>query len=81
MKAKITSKRQTAIPARAPDAMGPAGAGNGFELRESLSGFPPRPMPVDSARLAPLRGKIRRDRGPFDLRAFRRQRHEPALRD
>lgn len=80
MKAKTTSKLRAAVPARTPDTMG-MGPGNGFELRESLSGFPPRPMRVDSARLAPLRGKIRRDRGPFDLRAFRRQRHEPALRD
>ena len=39
------------------------------------------PRRIDPASLAPLRGKIRSDRPPFDIRTFRERPYDPALRD
>ena len=36
---------------------------------------------VERARLAPLRGKLRRGQGSFDLAVFRAKPHARALRD
>ena len=50
--------------------------------RPSQPAGPLEPTPrIDFASLAPLRDKIRRDPGPFDLKEFRNQPHDPALRD
>ena len=42
-----------------------------LEHQETPDGFLLRPRRIDLASLAPLRDKIRRDPGPFDLEEFR----------
>ncbi len=76
----ITSKRQVTFPARVLNALG-VRPGDQLELEEGPDGFTLRPRRINPARLAPLRGKIRRDGGPFDLESLRDQPHDPALRD
>lgn len=76
----ITSKRQVTFPARVLNALG-VQPGDQLELQEGPDGFTLRPRRINPSRLAPLRGKIRRDGGPFDLESFRGQPHDPALRD
>lgn len=76
----ITSKRQVTFPARVLNALG-VRPGDQLELEEGPGGFTLRPRRINPDRLAPLRGKIRRDGGPFDLESFRDQPHDPALRD
>ena len=77
---KITSKRQVTFPARALDALG-VGPGDRLELVEGSDGFRLRPYRVHRERLAPLRGKLKKGLGPFDLEQFRSQGYDPALRD
>ncbi len=77
---KITSKRQVTFPARVLDALG-VGPGDRLELVESSDGFRLRPRRIHRERLAPLRDKLKKGRGPFDIETFRSQRHDPALRD
>ena len=76
MLVKVTSKRQVTFPARVG-----VQPGDRLRLEEGPDGFVLRPQTIDPARLAPLRDKLRRGRGSFDLTAFREQRHDPALRD
>ena len=84
MLVKVTSKRQVTFPARVLErvleAMG-VQPGDRLRLEEGPDGFVLRPQTIDPARLAPLRDKLRRGRGSFNLTAFREQRHDPALRD
>ena len=80
MLVKITSKRQVTFPARVLDALG-LKPGDRLRLEESPNGFVLHPQRIDPDRLAPLRNKLRRGRGSFDLQSFRGQRHDPALRD
>ena len=77
---KITAKRQVTFPARVLEALG-VKAGDRIELEEGPDGFVLRARHVDRARLAPLRGKLRRGKGTFDLDAFRNKPHDRALRD
>ena len=77
---KITTKRQVTFPARVLEALG-VKPGDRLELQESPNGFLLRARSLDPSCLAPLRGKLRRGRGQFDLETFRNQRHERALRD
>lgn len=77
---KVTSKRQVTFPARVLDVLG-VKPGDRILLEETPAGFVLCPRRVNTAQLAPLRHKIRRDRGPFDLHAFRKQVHDPSLRD
>ena len=77
---KITSKRQVTFPARVLDALG-VGPGDRLELIEGSDGFRLRPQRIHRERLAPLRGKLERERGPFDLESFRSQVYDPTLRD
>jgi AbrB family looped-hinge helix DNA binding protein len=77
---KITAKRQVTFPARVLDALG-VQPGDRLELHESPEGFFLRPQRIGRTRLAPLRGKLRKGRGTFDVESFRGQRHDPALRD
>jgi AbrB family looped-hinge helix DNA binding protein len=77
---KITAKRQVTFPAHVLDALG-VKPGDQMELQESESGFVLRPRHVDTSRLAPLRGKLSRGVGSFDIHAFRNKRHDPSLRD
>ena len=77
---KITSKRQVTFPARVLDELG-VGPGDRLELIEGSDGFRLRPQRIHRERLAPLRRKLERGRGPFDLESFRSQGHDPSLRD
>jgi AbrB family looped-hinge helix DNA binding protein len=80
MLVKITAKRQVTFPAQVLDALG-VKPGDQLELLESPEGFLLRPRRIDPARLAPLRGALRRGQGSFDLEAFREEIHDPTLRD
>lgn len=77
---KITAKRQVTFPARVLDALG-VKPGDRIELEEGPGGFVLRARQVDRARLAPLRDKLRRGKGAFDLEVFRNTPHDRALRD
>jgi AbrB family looped-hinge helix DNA binding protein len=80
MLVKITSKRQVTFPARVLEVLG-VKPGDRLELQERPEGFLLRPRRIDAARLAPLREKLRRGQGTFDLKTFRERPYEPALRD
>ena len=77
---KITSKRQVTFPARVLDALG-VGPGDQLELNEGPDGFILRARRIDYSRLGTLRSKIPLGHPPFDLAKFRRESHDPALRD
>lgn len=77
---KITAKRQVTFPARVLDALG-VKPGDRLDLEKGPDGFVLRARAVDLTRLAPLRGKLRRGKGTFDLEAFRGKPHDRALRD
>jgi AbrB family looped-hinge helix DNA binding protein len=77
---KITAKRQVTFPARVLEALG-VKPGDRLELEEHPDGYVLRARHIDRTRLAPLRGKLRRGKGTFDLETFRSQRHDRALRD
>lgn len=77
---KITAKRQVTFPARVLEALG-VKPGDRLELEEGPDGFILRARQVDRTRLAPLRDKLRRGKGTFDLEAFRSKSHDRALRD
>lgn len=77
---KITAKRQVTFPARVLEALG-VGPGDRLEIEEGPAGFVLRARAIDHERLAPLRGKLRRGRGTFDLAAFRDKRLDRSLRD
>ncbi len=80
MLVKITAKRQVTFPARVLDDLG-VKPGDRLELRESSAGYILSPRRIDASRLAPLRGKLRRGKGSFNLKKFRREANERALRD
>ena len=50
-------------------------------LEEGPDGFVLRARHIERARLATLRGKLRRGKGSFDLEAFRDKPHARTLRD
>ena len=77
---KITAKRQVTFPARVLEALG-VKPGDLIELEEGPDGFVLRTRHIDRARLAPLRGKLRRGKGSFDLETFRNKPHDRTLRD
>ena len=77
---KITSKRQITLPARVLDAMG-VKPGDQLELTESPDGYLIRPKRIDYSRLGPLKDKIPSGHPPFDIRKFREQTYDLALRD
>ena len=80
MLVKVTSKRQVTFPARVLDALG-AKPGDRLLLEETAEGFLLCPRRIDAGRLAPLRKKLRRGQGSFDVRTFREEPHDPSLRD
>lgn len=77
---KITAKRQITFPARVLEALG-VKPGDRIELKEGPDGFVLRARHIDRARLAPLRCKLRRGKGSFDLEAFRNKSRVRSLRD
>src|SRR3989304_5022566 len=77
---KITAKRQVTFPAHVLEALG-VKPGDRIELEEGPDGFVLRARDIAGARLAPLRGKLRRGEGSFDLEAFRDKPHARTLRD
>lgn len=77
---KVTSKQQVTFPARVLDAMG-VKPGDQLELTEGPDGFILRPRRIDYTRLGTLRDKIYPGTPPFDIRKFRDQPYDPALRD
>ncbi len=80
MLVKITAKRQVTFPSKVLQALG-VKPGDRLEIEEGPDGFMLRPRTIDRSRLAPLRGKLKRGIGSFDLNSFREQPHERALRD
>jgi len=80
MLVEITSKRQVTFPARVLDALG-VGPGDRLALEEGPDGFILRPQRIDPTRLAPLKDKLVRGKGTFELQSFRDQPHDPTLRD
>jgi AbrB family looped-hinge helix DNA binding protein len=77
---KVTAKRQVTFPARVLEALG-VKPGDQIELQETQEGFLLRPRRIDVTRLAPLRSKLRKGQGSFDLESFREQPHDSTLRD
>ena len=76
---KITAKRRVTLPARMLEALG-LRAGDRLQLREGPDGFILRACRIDRAGLAPLRGKLRKGRGTFDLESFRDCPRDPVQR-
>jgi bifunctional DNA-binding transcriptional regulator/antitoxin component of YhaV-PrlF toxin-antitoxin module len=80
MLVKVTSKRQVTFPAAVLEALG-AAPGSHLEIQPRADGFLLRARGIDRTKLAPLRSMIAKGTKPFDVEAFREQRHEPSLRD
>jgi len=78
MLVKITAKRQVTFPARVLNALG-VQPGDNLELLEGPEGFILRPRRIESSRLAPLRGRLKRGQGTFDLETFRDEPHDQTL--
>ena len=76
----VASRHLAALAARVLKALG-LKSGSRLELREGPDGLVQQSRRVDPTRLAPLREKLRRGRGTFDLARIREQAHEPSLRD
>ncbi|HTQ99777.1 MAG TPA: AbrB/MazE/SpoVT family DNA-binding domain-containing protein [Candidatus Acidoferrum sp.] len=77
---KITAKRQATFPAKVLSALG-VKPGDRIALEASPQGFLLRPRHVDHGKLAPLRSKLVKGKGRFDLDKFRNSSHDPKLRD
>jgi bifunctional DNA-binding transcriptional regulator/antitoxin component of YhaV-PrlF toxin-antitoxin module len=77
---KVTSKRQVTFPARVLARLG-VGPGDSIELIEDAKGFLLRSRRVDVSKLGTLKGKIGSRVRPFDIGKFRREIHDPSLRD
>ena len=56
-------------------------SGEQLELLEEPDAFVLPSRRIDPTRLAPLRDKLRRGRGTFNLARIREQAYEPSLRD
>ena len=80
MLVKITSKRQVTFPAHVLDSMG-VGPGDRLEISEGPDGYLLRPRRIHYSRLGTLRDKISDGHPSFDVRTFREQPYDPALRD
>ncbi len=80
MLVRISSKRGVTLPARVLEALG-VKPGDQLELQETPDGLLLRPRRVDATRLAPLRGKLKRGRGTFDIERVRELANGPTLRD
>ena len=76
---KITVKRQVTLPAHVLDAMGVC-PGDRLQLIEGPDGYLLRPRRIDYSRLGTLRDRIPVYHPSFDIRTFREQPYDPALR-
>ena len=77
---KITSKRQVTFPVHVLERLG-VNPGDQLELTEGPGGYILRPRRIDYSRLGTLRDKVVPDQPSFDIRKFREQPYDPALRD
>ena len=77
---RVTLRLLATIAARVLETFG-VKTGDLLKVQDGRDDFDGPPGRVDPARLAPLRGKLRRGRGTFDLARIREQAHEPSLRD
>ena len=77
---KVTARRQVTFPARVLEALG-VKPGDRIELQAVVGGYLLCCQVVDPSRLAPLRGKLRKGVGTFNIEAFRRQPRARTLRD
>ncbi len=77
---KINSKRQVTFPARVLDTMG-LKPGDRLELLEGPGGYLLRRRRIDYSRLGTFADKIPKGHPPFDIRTFREEPHDPALRN
>ena len=76
----VASKYLVALTARVLKAL-KLKSGNQLELLEEPDALVLPSRRIDPSRLAPLRDKLRRGRGTFDVASVREQVHEPTLRD
>ena len=77
---KVPPRRQVTLPARVLDALG-AKPGDRLLLEETEEGLLLRRRRIEPDRLAPLRHKLRRGHGRFDIHTFRKHSYGPSLRD
>ena len=77
---RAVSKHLATLIARVLEVLGVT-TGDLLKVQDGRDDFDGPPRRVDPARLAPLRDKLRRGHGTFDLAHIREQSHEPSLRD
>ena len=77
---RVTLRLLATIAARVLETFG-VKTGDLLKVQDGRDDFDGLPGRVDPARLAPLRDKLGRGRGTFDLARIREQAHEPSLRD
>ncbi len=77
---KITSKRQVTFPQHVLDELDLV-PGDRVMLIASEDGYVLKPRTLDLSKLAPLKDRIPRDCGAFNLGAYRREGHEGPIRD
>ena len=77
---EITAQGQAILPDSVLEAMG-VKPGDRLEPTESPDGYLLRPKRIDYSRLGTLRDRIPRGHPQFDIRKFRGQPYDPALRN
>lgn len=77
---KITSKRQVTFPKAVMDELG-LKAGDSIVIEKRPEGFYIRPSRIRVEWLAPLRGRLSKGEGTFDIGEFRDARKDSELRD
>ena len=76
---RITARRQITLPATVLEAMG-VGPGDRLRLEEGPDGLTLKPIRIDHSRLGTLKDKIPPDYPPLDIKKFREEGYDPALR-
>jgi AbrB family looped-hinge helix DNA binding protein len=79
-RSRITSKRQVTFPKAVMDEMG-LKAGDSIVIEKRADGFYIRSSKVREDMLAPLKGRLTRGVGTFEIGNFRDAPKDPALRD
>ena len=75
---RITARRQITLPATVLEAMG-VEPGDRLRLEEGPDGLTLKPIRIDHSLLGTL--NVPPDSPPFDIRKFREEGYDPALRD